>query len=83
MSAPIIPPYTGTATTSHPITNKYELASIGNAEFGLAYPLDGNYIQTQYMMFAEEDFQPNGVFCNGSNDVGGVAIFSCGGYRAS
>lgn len=63
-SAPVIPPYTGSSHNPHPITNKYELASIGNAEFGREYPLNGNYIQAQDIVFDEADFKEGGDFYN-------------------
>lgn len=59
-----IPDYTGSVSTPHPITNKYELASIGSNVFGKIYPLDGNYIQTQDIVFTEADFAQGGDFYN-------------------
>lgn len=62
--SPGIPDYTGTREKPHPITNKYELASIGSDVFSKTYPLDGHYIQTQDIVFTEADFAEGGDFYN-------------------
>lgn len=89
-AAPAIPDYTGTADVPHLITNKYELASIGNNVFGKEYPLDGNYLQTQDIVFTAADFAEGGDFYNegkGWKPIGGSSstqmfkgVYNGGGF---